>query len=1531
MAEDLVALGFSFSAGNADSEIQRVIDKLDELNTASDSAKQKLGKLFDSSFISRVDHATRLVGKFNSALQHTAGFAKNTRTQLRPLSEALNRVNPAAVKPISPAVLDSVVKLTAEIEKAAAAASKLKFSKARINSGAVTELATESRSAAGAVDSLADTFARRFQEGAALAYFQQATQQAIAFGEELAYIKTLALNFDISKVRSGLLNLSSELGPVRENATALYYAYSSGVEGTEADLVKFTAAMAKTAKVIRAKVLPTIDAATSAMNAYNVSSKEAVKIMPDLFFSIVKYGKASGEQLATGLGQVIATSATAGLTLDEMGASITSLTKTMQTRNAITYFNNMLSKLIKPSKGAMQAARALGIELGLDALRAKGFSNMMQELRDKTKDSQEALLRIFPDLRGQRAALQLLNKGWGDFQYQLQNFANKAGAADEAMRQLSADTNYQLSVLPVTFSKIRQGAGELIVNLITLGGTLTPVIAAFNNMGETGQAVAGAMTLMVGGYAILKGGMFVHRTAQAIEIRNNEILSAQRKKEIGERKAVAASVTAEAAARARAANTPLTTAASGNSATADKAAVTAAAAYYARVNAAKQAAAATQAENAASIRNLAVETQRAAAAKAVAAAKAEEANASYQSVAASVEKARAGTAEAAANLSAAKAVLVKHNAEAAALGTAAGTIQSEGLKAVANLKSAMAARKAAEAEVARLEAVAAGAGANQKAAATALAEANARLTAARAAEQQNLARLKAISAGVNEAAALKAGDLAMRRSALTRGELAGLIAMQRRQQLESAAAALAEAESQRAAALASGNLTAAKAAQKSVIAAKIVLDRTENKLLAAQNLQLKLNTALTNQNAAAKLAAGKSGAAANVFSTFTGGGFMSGFGRGGVKGMAAWNNVFKNTINQGWKSFLTGGITSTLGTGITSLATGIGKVAALAVKVFSPVNLIIGGALAAIGGLIDVLSSKGSTWSEKVGNSRVVSKVGEKIEDFFTGALTAAQKLQERMEMMDTLQLDRSDLNDWRRQMVMQFATEDIKALPVADQYKLMRNRFDEALRGRTMGAYREAEAAVRKYDAELQRLDKLAKMTPEKLRASADAEKRVLAIYADTLKIPQEQMQRWYAEVEKADGQPAQMRALHDRIRKEMAKSYGKGDVILAASKAGGVWTELEAELREQQNGLAEARKAAQDSYENAKATVTTTLERIRKNADMLRGFYDSSIAAIESVKEMVEKQKFSMLSPDQQLAQQSSEVARERRNYYQAVRDGDAAAAQAAFKSMLAAHNAVVKEAEKRINSMNKLNDTLKTDAFDYQLKSAKSVQEKIALLRMQAQQLYRESNGRWSRGRFLVPQGNADLTESYGKAKQAIELEIQAMQEEISRKQQLAEAERNANAQTVKLIQSMDKFKATTTTAVNANSLQAQELQSRRFSQLPNYTPVTQAQTSLTNSQNQLRELYRQAQELIRQYQQAAQQRQAQEAARRDKLVQDLNNVMADNARNMQSLEQQLGRLANMLRDVAEKVAQGLGDDKAVAELKKIRQIIPTTVSY
>lgn len=403
----------------------------------------------------------------------------------------------------------------------------------------------------------------------------------------------------------------------------------------------------------------------------------------------------------------------------------------------------------------------------------------------------------------------------------------------------------------------------------------------------------------------------------------------------------------------------------------------------------------------------------------------------------------------------------------------------------------------------------------------------------------------------------------------------------------------------------------------------------------------------------------------------------------------------------------------------------------------------------------------------------------------------------------------------------------------------------------------------------------------------------------------------KYNAETLRAAEQNAQVaRARYELFEASVAKVFASGHDIDERSKA---------DRKRYREAYESAEKNLQDLQTGSQESGT----RLRNWAKSIRDLAASQVEALSGINSMIDAQRFSMMNPEQQNAATLAKIAAERDNYYRACQEEDFAVASKAFKSMLDAHNTVVKEAEKRINSMNKLNDTLKTDAFDYQLKSAKSVQEKIALLRIQAQQLYRESNGRWSRGRFLVPQGNADLTESYGKAKQAIELEIQAMQEEISRKQQLAEAERNANAQTVKLIQSMDKFKATTTTAVNANSLQAQELQSRRFNQLPSYTPATQAQTSLTNSQNQLRELYRQAQELIRQYQQAAQQRQAQEEARRDKLVQDLNNIMDKNVDALSKWEKAMEDLPKKITEAAKEAFSA--SEKTERHLNDIRNTI------
>jgi hypothetical protein len=105
--------------------------------------------------------------------------------------------------------------------------------------------------------------------------------------------------------------------------------------------------------------------------------------------------------------------------------------------------------------------------------------------------------------------LQLLNKGWGDFQNQLAFFEKKAGVADLAFEKLNESIEYQLSILPQTFSKVRIAAGETLTEILTLGGALEPLLRAFNNMTPAAQKAVGALTLLGAVYGLLKAKTFL--------------------------------------------------------------------------------------------------------------------------------------------------------------------------------------------------------------------------------------------------------------------------------------------------------------------------------------------------------------------------------------------------------------------------------------------------------------------------------------------------------------------------------------------------------------------------------------------------------------------------------------------------------------------------------------------------------------------------------------------------------------------------------------------------------------------------------------------------------------------------------------------------------------------------------------------------------------------------------------------------------------------------------------------------------------
>lgn len=533
---NIATLGLEFTSGNASSQIKTLINRFDALEKKCGSTQKALDKMFGN-FAGKISNASRVLGKLNSGLVNTSKFSGNAGGALAQIQKIIDGIGKRKINPISASAAKNAAELAAAMQNLEKSMTGIPLT--RLNLTPVTSSANQFGNAIGEIEGKADAAAialHSLQGAFSIDYLKNAINHSIRFRTELAYIKSIAAELNAEQIGAGLMNFSSMLGDPAENAEALYYAYSSGIRGTEEDFIRFTEIASKAAQVNRASLVPMIDAMTAAMNAYNMEVSQVGEVA-DNFFAIVKYGKASGEQLANSFGQVSPTAKTLGVTLDELGAAIASLTKIQPTRVAITGLNNMLSKIMKPTKESRLALERLGVDMSYSAVQSKGFVTVLREVHDALGGNMEALKNIFPDIRGQRAAMHLLGAGWEDFNQQLENFANKTGEMEEAFNTLTSDPSVQLSMIPVTLNKITTEAGAMATHFLTLGGALNPVIEKFNSMGygeekisklgEAARKLFGYITLLVGVYGSYKAVILATNTLQAMQIRNNEILGRQ--------------------------------------------------------------------------------------------------------------------------------------------------------------------------------------------------------------------------------------------------------------------------------------------------------------------------------------------------------------------------------------------------------------------------------------------------------------------------------------------------------------------------------------------------------------------------------------------------------------------------------------------------------------------------------------------------------------------------------------------------------------------------------------------------------------------------------------------------------------------------------------------------------------------------------------------------------------------------------------------------------------------------------------------
>ncbi|MBX3629309.1 MAG: phage tail tape measure protein [Nitrosomonas sp.] len=318
--------------------------------------------------------------------------------------------------------------------------------------------------------------------GISFAFFADLMRRSNEFEHALAKISTQIddTTGEIERLSASSKNFAAQYGTAQaEQANAYYEIISAGIE----DTAKATEIL-NTANKLAVGGMTTlgvsVDGLTNIMNSYagKVESADAVS---DALFIGMKAGKATMEELSSGLGKVTPLAATLNVAFDELVAVIATLSKQgIQTSESITGVRAILSAVAKPSSEAAKLSRELGLEFNAASLQAQGFAGFIEDVIEKTGGSTTALSTLFGRVEALVPVLSLAGAGGQDFSNILDQMNSKAGATQEAFEKMAASPGFKVDRLMTAISNAAITLGAKLSDVLT--PAIVKVTQAFNNL-----------------------------------------------------------------------------------------------------------------------------------------------------------------------------------------------------------------------------------------------------------------------------------------------------------------------------------------------------------------------------------------------------------------------------------------------------------------------------------------------------------------------------------------------------------------------------------------------------------------------------------------------------------------------------------------------------------------------------------------------------------------------------------------------------------------------------------------------------------------------------------------------------------------------------------------------------------------------------------------------------------------------------------------------------------------------------------------
>lgn len=336
-------------------------------------------------------------------------------------------------------------------------------------SAQLTTLDRQLKGTAATANATAATLGSRLAQGAKYGAIGVAALGAVSvkaaadFDNSMRRVNSIAQlpEKQLAKLGDRVRALSGRTAQAPETlAAGLYDLVSSGFDASESMRVLRSSAKGATAGMT--DTATSTKAVAAVLNAYRLPASKAKKVT-DQLFNTVNYGVISFEELATNIGDTLPFASQLGVGLDQLGASIATMTKQgLSSSETMTRIRNVLQTLIKPGEDLQAALAELNVS-GEELVKKEGLQGALEALVGTTDGTKEAVAGLFPNIRALGGVLALTGKNSREAEADLRKMQDSAGATSEALEEIKKSPGFQWEKLKTQFRNIAIDIGNFLL------------------------------------------------------------------------------------------------------------------------------------------------------------------------------------------------------------------------------------------------------------------------------------------------------------------------------------------------------------------------------------------------------------------------------------------------------------------------------------------------------------------------------------------------------------------------------------------------------------------------------------------------------------------------------------------------------------------------------------------------------------------------------------------------------------------------------------------------------------------------------------------------------------------------------------------------------------------------------------------------------------------------------------------------------------------------------------------------------------